>query len=181
MNRRRNRALWGTVLAIAWLAAGCAALPVKPTETAYAGSAARSTAGLAGKYEREGRVGKLLDLLEAKLAELEAMAEEGGPFFAALCRAYVRVLDGGLLKELRSAEREGEDVLLLLESVLPALEDHADVLAGLAGEARLAGQADLARRSLDSARSELGRMKAGEERKARTALGAGGSSPEGGR
>lgn len=177
MMRRLSRVWPGLWFVAALLASGCGALPVKPTEPEYARSAAQSTASLAGNFEREGRVGRLLDLLEKKAEEAEAMAEEGGPFFTALCRAYGRVLEAGLLREMREASRKGEDVLALLELVLPVLTDHEDLMAGLAEEVGCGAGASLALAAIRRARTELATLKAVEEEKARADMSPG--RPEG--
>jgi hypothetical protein len=163
--------LMRNILALGLLAGlGCATPVVKPTDPAYASGAAQSTAGLAGDLEREAKVRKLLDLLEEKVAQLQQMAEKGGPYFTALGRAYGKILAKGLRTELQGAEGEGEDVQALLELVLPTLADHDEAMEALAEKPGLAPGVAPARQELALARADLRAMKRAEEERGRRAL-----------
>ena len=85
-----------TFLAFACFLTACRTPTILPEDPAYAVKNSRETAALANSPALEESVRVLVEMLEEKVEEIRNLADEGGPFFHAVTKTYIRIIERGL-------------------------------------------------------------------------------------
>ncbi|MHC4777468.1 MAG: hypothetical protein ACYTFG_02695 [Planctomycetota bacterium] len=114
---------------------GCRTKTLLPEDPRYALESSRKTASLANTKASSEKILVILDMLEVKVEEMETLAPEGGPFFVALARAYIRILSGGLSETLRRAGEQGNLPPDLVGEVMESIGEQERSLSRLAEDA----------------------------------------------